>query len=156
MATTLSSASSSSSAHMVVNLLSSHQSSTAIMFSRPDLYPVPFEASDVRYSLSEEGLPILKGVVGALSCRLVRKGIPLHDLDGNGFESKEVVLETGSVSSELFIARVVRVESIGERESPLVYHQRGYTTCPPKSRSARLNRCCVFLWLMTFFYYSTS
>jgi len=83
---------------------------------------------------------VLRGVVGALSCKLVGKGIPLHDLDylgrGSGFGSKstpeEVVLERGDVTSELFIARVVRVESIGEATSPLVYHRRGYTTCTPQ------------------------
>ena len=84
---------------------------------------------------------MLKGVVGAVSCQLVGEGIPLHDLDylstQNAFASKpsakEVVLEKGDVASKLFIARVVRVESLGEQLSPLVYHQRGYTTCPPKS-----------------------
>lgn len=80
---------------------------------------------------------MLKGVVGALSCKLVRRGIPLHDLDYLGIENglgspKAVALETGDATSELFIARVVRVESIAGRASPLVYHQRGYTTCPPK------------------------
>lgn len=81
---------------------------------------------------------MFKGVVGALSCKLVRNGIPLHDLEhlamGDPFAldpSPEHVLEAGNVASELFIARVVRVESIGEHVSPLVYHQRGYTTCPP-------------------------
>jgi flavin reductase (DIM6/NTAB) family NADH-FMN oxidoreductase RutF len=140
MATTLSSlsASSSAAAHMVVNLLSAHQSSAAIMFSRPDLHPAPFESSDVPYSLSEEGLPVLKGVVGALSCKLVRNGIPLHDLDyfraGNGFASDSLQKEVAKgIVSQLFIARVVRVESIAEQAFPLVYHQRGYTTCLPKS-----------------------
>ena len=107
------------------------------MFSRPDLHLAPFESPDVQYELSEEGLPVLKDVVGALSCKLVRRGIPLHDLDylgtGDGFHSpKTVALETGDAISKLFIARVIRVESIAGRASPLVYHQRGYTTCPPK------------------------
>ena len=80
---------------------------------------------------------MLKGVVGALSCKLVRRGIPLHDLEYLGTRNgsdlpKTVALETGDATSELFIARVVRVESIAGRASPLVYYQRGYTTCPPK------------------------
>ena len=133
------SASSSAPAHMVVNLLSAHQSSTAVMFSRPDLHPAPFQSHDLPYWLSDEGLPVFKSVVGALSCKLVRKGIPLHDLEylalGDPFASnpspEHVSLDTGNVASELFIARVVRVESVEEHLSPLAYYQRGYTTCPP-------------------------
>lgn len=141
MATTLSSLPASAQAHMVVNLLSADQASTAVIFSRPDLHPAPFESSDVRYRLSNEGLPVLEGVVGALSCKLVRRGIPLYDLDnlgaGKGFAGEDspqdVLLQEGYVASELFIARVVRVETrADDRTLPLVYHQRTYTTCSPK------------------------
>lgn len=134
MATTLSSLPATASAHMVVNLLSANQASTAIAFSRPDLHPAPFTNPNVQYTLSEEGLPVLEGVVGALSCKLVRKGIPLYDLDYLGAWNEQdavedIVLRNGDVTSELFIARVVRVESVHDRTSPLVYHQRTYTTC---------------------------
>jgi hypothetical protein len=82
------------------------------MFSRPDLHPAPFESSDVRYWLSEEGLPVMKGVVGALSCKLVRKGIPLHDLDylgtGNGFGSR--TSERGGTGERKCHFRVVHCE----------------------------------------------
>jgi len=134
MATTLSSLPATISAHMVVNLLSANQASTAIAFSRPDLHPAPFTNPNVQYTLSEEGLPVLEGVVGALSCKLVRKGIPLYDLDYLGAwneqdAGEDVVLQKEDVTSELFIARVVRVESVHDRTPPLVYHQRTYTTC---------------------------
>lgn len=136
MATTLSSQPTSAEAHMVVNLLSANQGSTAAIFSRPDLHPSPFENSDVQYRLSNEGLPVLEGVVGALSCKLVGRGIPLSDLDNLG-SPKEVVLQKGNVAfSELFIARVVRVEThADERTLPLVYHQRTYTTCSTKHQT---------------------
>ena len=141
MATTLSSLPTSAEAHMVVNLLSANQASTAAIFSRPDLHPAPFESSDVQYRLSNEGLPVLEGVVGALSCKLVGRGISLFNLDnlgvGKGFAGeyspKDIVLQKGNVASELFIARVVRVEThADERTLPLVYHQRTYTTCSTK------------------------
>jgi len=83
---------------------------------------------------------VLEGVVGALSCKLVGRGIPLSDLDnlgvGNG-SPKEVVFQKGNVaSSELFIARVVRVEThADERTLPLVYHQRTYVTCSTKHQT---------------------
>ncbi|KJA27936.1 hypothetical protein HYPSUDRAFT_129677 [Hypholoma sublateritium FD-334 SS-4] len=146
---------SSHSSHMVINLLSASQASTAITFSRPDLYPMPFvsgsHSEKQEYTLSKDGLPVLHDVVGALSCRLVSGPIPLHDLDyfgsGIGAKVKEPELAAGCVSSELFIARVMRVEKVpttrnesaasGEEESertfPLVYHRRSYTSCHPRS-----------------------
>lgn len=128
--------------HMVVNLLSAAQESVAIKFSRPDLYPDPF--STTSYLLSKEGLPVLEGSLGALSCQLVSTALPLHDLEylrkrGAGMEGcvSEVAPLGGGVASELFIARVMRVEplSLGEddegtlRTLPLLYHRRGYTSC---------------------------
>jgi flavin reductase (DIM6/NTAB) family NADH-FMN oxidoreductase RutF len=140
MATALKSAESRLSSHMVINVLSAAQESTAVRFSRPDLYPEPF--SSIPYTLNEEGLPVLEGCLGALSCRLVNGSWPLHDLDyiegrittGVG---RETVLEGNGVASELFLARVVRVESLpvtGDedlRSLPLLYHRRGYTTTFP-------------------------
>ncbi|KAF5316780.1 hypothetical protein D9619_006521 [Psilocybe cf. subviscida] len=71
--------------HMVINLLSASQASEAITFSRPDLHPTPFlnptNPNGVKYTLSPDGLPVLRGAVGALSCKLVGPPIPLHDLD---------------------------------------------------------------------------
>ena len=137
-------ASSNPSAHMVINLLSASQAPEAVKFSRPDLYPAPFATNDgPKFSLTKEGLPVLHDVVGALSCKLVTRPIPLHDLEhfgaGLGAKAREPVLDEGDVASELFIARVVRVENVenlssgkleeGERTQPLIYHRRGYTSC---------------------------
>lgn len=134
---------------MVINILSAAQESTAVCFSRPDLYPEPFEEGElgIGYTLSEEGLPVLEGSLGALSCRLVAEGSwPLHDLD-SGFHDKMTgemgASGSGAVaSSELFLARVVRVERLPQplantagddsnedlRTLPLLYHRRGYVT----------------------------
>ncbi|KAF8899591.1 flavin reductase like domain-containing protein, partial [Gymnopilus junonius] len=156
MATTLSSLSSlpfssASSAHMVINLLSSSQASTALAFSRPDLFPAPFlgstsspasgriETDAIPYTLSQDGLPIINDVIGALSCELVGGPIALHDLEylsrASDSPPSVPVLRPGEVASELFIARVVRVEEVkrdaqeDERTlQPLIYHRRGYTS----------------------------
>lgn len=129
--------------HMVVNILSAHQADVAVQFSRPDLHPRPFD--HVQYSLTEEGLPILTGSLGALSCRLVAASWPLHDLQslkhgrvkGKG-KCSEVVWDGDGVASELFIAQVMRVEDVeadvGEEfgdkrtRTPLLYFRRTYAT----------------------------
>ena len=131
MATSLNAAASDSlrdPSHMVVNLLSAEQASIAIKFSRPDLHPQPFDS--VPYKLTEEGIPMLDGGLGALSCKLLGRPIPLHDL-GLLRNSKDAVpVSKEVVASELFIARVMRVESMSERTLlPLVYYRRCYTTC---------------------------
>ncbi|KAF8799273.1 hypothetical protein BYT27DRAFT_6875948 [Phlegmacium glaucopus] len=119
----------STPSHMVVNLLSAQQASIAVKFSRPDLHPQPFES--VAYRLTQEGIPMLDGSLGALSCKLVSRAIPLHDLDflRNGVVTRPVSLRKEDVASELFIARVLRIEAGDERTLPLIYHQRSYTTC---------------------------
>jgi len=82
---------------------------------------------------------VLEGCLGALSCRLINGSWPLHDIEfiegqGGTRVDREVALEGSGVTSELFLARVVRVESlpvIGDddfRTLPLLYHRRGYTT----------------------------
>jgi flavin reductase (DIM6/NTAB) family NADH-FMN oxidoreductase RutF len=124
------------SAHMVINLLCAEQSSTAIRFSRPDLHPEPFAATP--FFLSQEGIPVLKGCLGALSCQMVPGSWPLHDLHflakNRGVDKVDIKKEAGR-ASELFIARVVRVEGLfsddegdGLRKLPLLYHRRAYTT----------------------------
>ena len=109
--------------HMVVNLLSAHQASIATKFSRSDLHPQPFDS--VAYKLTEEGIPMLDGSLGALSCKLVTRAISLHDM---GRDSSDAVPRKEDGASELFIARVLRVESMSERTLPLVYYRRSYTT----------------------------
>ena len=123
---------------MVVNLLCAAQVSVAVRFARPDLYGDPFAST--AYGLTAEELPILAGSLGALSCQMVGTSWPLNDLarlegedrgkwGGNSVEA--------GLTSELFIARVVRVERVprldeGEgdelRTLPLVYRRRGYMT----------------------------
>ena len=75
---------------------------------------------------------MLDGSLGALSCKLVSKAIPLHDLDflrnGDSMGAAPMSSRKEDVVSELFIARVLRVESMSERTLPLVYYQRSYTT----------------------------
>ena len=125
--------------HMVVNILSASQADVAVQFSRADLHPHPFD--HVQYKLTEEGLPVLMGSLGALSCRLVAASWPLHDLHslkhghGKG-KGIDVAWEGDAVASELFIAQVVRVEDVGAGEdgvaeqiqTPLLYYRRGYAT----------------------------
>lgn len=141
MATSLTSAHSSTSlySHMVINILSERQAHTAMRFSRADLYPEPFVS--LPHSLTEEGLPVLDGAVGALSCRLVAASWPLHDLESLTGEGKDGTAEWKGegVASELFIAQVIRVEHApdsGNGVRPLLYHRRGYvTTCGIESQS---------------------
>jgi len=145
MAFSLKSALPSQSSHLVINLLSSEQSAVAVKFSRPDLYPEPFLSAP--YTLTRDGLPALEGSLGALSCKLVSAGIPLHDLnyvERGRFDGEDVCDPGNMVVSELFIARVVRVEAVGlgfaneenPRTLPLLYHRRGYTSClPPRNPS---------------------
>ncbi|GLB43234.1 putative flavin reductase like domain containing protein [Lyophyllum shimeji] len=123
--------------HMVVNILSAAQAEAAVQFSRADLYPEPF--ASVPYCLSKEGQPVLEGSLGALSCRVVGRPLPLYDLgylEGRGRDrDEELSLEPepgGAMASELFIARVLRVETLDTREEdaedprtlPLLYHRR--------------------------------
>jgi flavin reductase (DIM6/NTAB) family NADH-FMN oxidoreductase RutF len=143
MAFSLKSAQPDLASHMVINLLSSEQAAIAVKFSRPDLHPDPFHS--VPFSLTQEGLPVLEGSLGALSCKLVSSAIPLHDLNclGKGNLDGEVACDSGDmVVSELFIGRVVRVEKVemeladeeNPRTFPLLYHRRGYTSClPPRT-----------------------
>ena len=138
IASSLDAAQPDQASHMVVNLLSAEQASISVKFSRPDLYPEPF--SSIPYSLSEEGLPIIDGSLGAISCKLVSKAIPLHDLELlKGESSREMTkLLEDCPSSKLFIAHVTRVESSpsdNEDSLPLLYHRRQYTSCqiPPRS-----------------------
>ena len=77
---------------------------------------------------------MLDGSLGALSCKLVSRAIPLHDLgllrnmDSRDAVSMSLREKKEDVGSELFIARVLRVESMSERTLPLVYYRRSYTT----------------------------
>ena len=137
---------------MVINLLSAPQVHAAVLFSRPDLHPRPFEDPGIKWSLSHDGLPMLHGCLGALSCRVVGAPWPLNDLTALGdkltlthkAEGTRNRCDTGDgdIGSELFIAQVMRVEDVpraaGARDDsdirtlPLVYHRRSYTTTADK------------------------
>ncbi|KAL5492316.1 hypothetical protein ACEPAI_3763 [Sanghuangporus weigelae] len=114
--------------NLVINLLSSKQADTAHHFARADLFPEPFRI--IPHTLSAEGLPILAGALGALSCELI-SCMPLHNLcDENADVSRGVI-------SELFISRVARVENVEALASkndvlPLVYYRRKYGTVLPQ------------------------
>jgi flavin reductase (DIM6/NTAB) family NADH-FMN oxidoreductase RutF len=132
------------SSHMVVNILSAAQPHIARLFSSPDLHPFPFAESEVQWTQSADGLPVIKGALGALSCTVIGRSLPLSDtrwLYSSMEEWKPEVqqVEGGSgLASELFIARVLRVEDVQEPEDqlqnvtlrtlPLLYHKRSYTT----------------------------
>ena len=139
MATSLQNADYSKPSHMVINLLSACQASTAVRFANARLHPHPFAGT--RYSLTEDGLPILHDSLGSISCKLVLPPKPLHDLDGFSLEGdrlKEKEWSGPGVASELFIARVVRVEKVPTddvnnplRTLPLIYHRQSYGTVRP-------------------------
>ncbi|OAX37793.1 hypothetical protein K503DRAFT_866613 [Rhizopogon vinicolor AM-OR11-026] len=130
--------------HMVINILSAAQPNIARLFSRSDLHPFPFTDSKVQWMLSADGLPVIKGALGALSCTVVGRSLPLSDTrwmysSMEGWEAEvEQVEGVSGLASELFIARVLRVEDVQEPEGqlendelrtlPLLYHQRQYTT----------------------------
>lgn len=141
MATTLSDLASAPSpgVQFVVNILSARQADVAQAFSRPDLHPHPFESPHIQWSLSRDNLPLLHNSLGALSCRLVGAAWPLSDLKALGSVADEAAegAEMGDgVVSELFLARVIRVEDVppsvaaGDETDklPLLYHRRGYGT----------------------------
>ncbi|KAL4066178.1 flavin reductase like domain-containing protein [Scleroderma citrinum] len=144
--------------HMVINILSAVQPDLAVMFSRADLHSRPFQESHVQWTKSGEGFPIISDALGALSCALISPSLPLGDLRWlpgcrsllpnreEGVELRPIEASGGS-TSELFIARVLRVERVprvegdkgedeGLRTLPLLYHRRKYATpsdIPPKS-----------------------
>ncbi|KAJ6568387.1 flavin reductase like domain-containing protein [Mycena vulgaris] len=137
MASSLNSAPSNSPSDMVINILSATQASIATSFSRPDLHPHPF--STTPYFLSADGLPVIRGSLGAISCKLVSKGLPLHDasfLQPRPVDEPPYEPPPAQVVSELFIAQVTRVEVLenpGEEGDslPLLYHRRAFTSCIP-------------------------
>lgn len=120
-------------ADMVINILSAAQDHTAVQFSRPDLHPTPLLS--VPNTPNVDGLPIIDGSLGALACRMVA----VHPLGGDVNDMEN--LTEKNITSELFIARVVRVEvpkpaAHGDealQKLPLLYHLRSYCTTGPMS-----------------------
>lgn len=143
MAYSLQAADPKAPSHMVINILSAAQAHTAVQFARPDMYPHPFDSCP--HSFTKEGLPILNQSLGAFSCKLVSRSWPLHDLDalvpGNNRE-ETVPWEGPGITSELFIARVIRAEDVpvvegddSQQTQPLLYHRQTYATTTPISGS---------------------
>ncbi|EMD39178.1 hypothetical protein CERSUDRAFT_36299, partial [Gelatoporia subvermispora B] len=138
MATALNDADADSpQSHFVINILSAAQADIAVRFSRPDLHSQPFAAT--QYFLTEDGLPVFKGSLGALSCKLLGVSWPLHDLHqlkNSGPERDKTPWQGEGVASELFIAQVTNVEQLPFEEeegpcastAPLLYHRRSYAT----------------------------
>jgi len=136
MATSLKNAHVDLPSHMVINVLSAQQADVAVKFSRVDLHPRPFDSTP--HFLTEEGLPVIEGSLGALSCKLIASSWPLHDLGllRSRDAGREANWNGAGIASELFIAQVVRVEALRNPEEqeeslrtlPLLYHRRGYAT----------------------------
>lgn len=126
--------------HFVINILSSKQAKLATMFSRPDLHPNPFKSTSLHFT--SEGQPAFVRSMGRLLCA-VSSTIPLPP-------AQDSLRAPGS--SELFIARVLRVETPKphRRKSrvstmrPLVYHKRKFGTIkqltPRLFASSRLHK----------------
>ena len=92
---------------MVINFLAAHQSHAAVLFSQPDLHLRPFEDPGIQWSPSRDGLPILHGCIGALSCGAVGAPWPLNDLSALGdkmmhkIEGTSGSVDAGGMESEL-------------------------------------------------------
>ena len=123
--------------HMVINLLSASQAQQALQFSRPREFRHPFASTP--YFLSQEHIPVLRGSLGALSCVLIRS-LPLDNVHAPSLERQEGSSTrrsgtSGEQGSELFLARVLRVETEvkaatqeSEHALPLVYYRQQYVT----------------------------
>ena len=58
----------SSSAHFLINILTAAQPHLADSFTRPDHHLHPLEDPRIRYTTSQDGLPVLSCMLCALSC----------------------------------------------------------------------------------------
>ncbi|KAF8757685.1 Flavin reductase like domain [Rhizoctonia solani] len=121
-----------SSMHGIINILSEHQSEISKIFSRPDLYPHPFDS--ISYGI-HEGTSILEETIGALSCSVITS-LPMTSevlsTFGLSLAKSDETIDLSSLSSELFLARVIQVLSPQGNPSPprkpLVYYQGSYTS----------------------------
>jgi flavin reductase (DIM6/NTAB) family NADH-FMN oxidoreductase RutF len=114
-----------------INILSESQADTARAFSRPDLFPKPFEM--VPYHLDGRGIPLLDNCVGTLICTV------LHSYHLDKWDSQPTIVEGDATRSDvdistrpclssLFLARVKEVRSNTEGLLPLVYYNGQYST----------------------------
>ncbi|KAG7444517.1 uncharacterized protein BT62DRAFT_934156 [Guyanagaster necrorhizus] len=122
-----------STPHLVVNILAEDQPHRAEDF----VNATEGMWDRIPHTYSEEKIPILSGSLGAVSCRLVAPPIPLHDLDFLESGMGKPLADAPVLSSELYLARVLRVERVDQETSlkrevlPLIYRHRTYTTCLP-------------------------
>ncbi|KAK0440946.1 flavin reductase like domain-containing protein [Desarmillaria tabescens] len=120
-----------STPHLVVNILAEHQPPRAEDFvnAEENMW------DRIPHTHSEEGIPILSGSLGAVSCRLVTSPIPLHDLEFLESGMQKKLSKAPVLSSQLYLAQVLRVEKVdqeagsGREVLPLIYRHRTYTTC---------------------------
>jgi hypothetical protein len=89
-----------------------------------------------------DGLLILEGSLGALSCKLVARSLLLHDLDfleKRSDASVEMALQGDDVVSELFIARIMHVDASRDRTGRQHRcHAEDTTTVIPPARFRKL------------------
>ncbi|CAE6350001.1 unnamed protein product [Rhizoctonia solani] len=122
------------SIHGIINILAEHQSEISRAFSRPDLHPDPFKSTSYD---EHEGVPVLEETIGALSCSIITS-LPMTSEVLSNFglplTKPDETVNLSSLSSELFLARVIQVLSPWGDSSPLrkplVYYQGGYTSIP--------------------------
>jgi flavin reductase (DIM6/NTAB) family NADH-FMN oxidoreductase RutF len=132
-------------ADLVISVLAANQAALAARFARADVGVSPFDG--LPHMHTADGLPYIGDALGALSCKLVAPAWPLHDLDAiaNPPPPEERRVQEPwkgeGVASELYLARVVRVErttpEAGASKLPLIYHHRAYTTILSDSGAGR-------------------
>ncbi|KAF9244112.1 hypothetical protein BU15DRAFT_71682 [Melanogaster broomeanus] len=119
-------------AHLVVNVLSAAQSHLAERFARPDLHPRPFQDPDVQWNALGRWASRPLGGIGRTLVQPQEIAEVQHVEGGRG------------LASELFIARVLRVEQVPPGDDgnddrlgtlPLLYHRRQYATACDLAKS---------------------
>lgn len=124
LASTLNASEPDSTADLVINYLEEHQASTAQVFARGDVHVEPLDT--VPYTLTKHGIPVLRDSLCAMSCKVISKGIPLHDLDFLNGSKTECTSDSGT--NQLFIVRVVDVLKTPKEDGqrPLLYYNCDY------------------------------
>ncbi|EJU03505.1 Clavaminate synthase-like protein [Dacryopinax primogenitus] len=114
---------------VVVNILSASQAAIGRHFSRPDLWPNPWEMHN--HDLTEEGIPLFPDSLGAVSCApLTGFGLDRDGLKRMGINVPQgMTYDSEETTSEIFIAQVIRVELENTPGTlPLLYHERVFKT----------------------------
>jgi flavin reductase (DIM6/NTAB) family NADH-FMN oxidoreductase RutF len=130
----------------VVNILSATQANLAKRFAQRDPFRTDVDKElDRAMILTKEGLPMLVGCLGNITCTVVRS-IPLNLRDVTEPDNSLGHEDSNGQPSELFIGRVMRVEQrhygpVGEQieevhtrheepveRRPMVYYQKEFLT----------------------------